>query len=220
MKIYIYKLVDPVNHIVGYIGETTNPDQRLQGHLADMKPKQGTLLSLKIPVTEKRENWLRWLHLMKITPILVVIDEIDGNKREGRALENKHIVNFSKRGYRLCNDYQPTKENVCPYKRIWNDVWQKYEKLLPKQSKAEMLFPELNLLETKLQIQLNILRAIESKVRNLAKSKKQPFYNQTRKINKTTRTNAEIAIRTMFENHQHMRTIVTIPDKQGRKLAS
>lgn len=209
MKNYIYKLVDPVNNIIGYIGETTNPEQRQQGHNSGLSSR--FIPNLKFPVLSSADNWKLWLGYMGITPLLVVIDTIEGSKRDARALEGKYIAEYTQRGVRLSNNFHLAKEIPCPYTKLWSNVWQKYQALQPVPVSAKVRYPELLMVERELKQKLKLLNAIEDKIRGLAIQEERKYYSMASKHETAEREKAHANILSMFASEREKAKIIQLP---------
>lgn len=60
---YIYALVDPRTGIIRYVGKTTNPSFRLEGHLRDRRRCE-------------RVKWLRELKHANLEPVMVILEVV------------------------------------------------------------------------------------------------------------------------------------------------
>ncbi len=118
MPEYIYQLHDKTNDIIGYVGRTKTPSNRLAQHLMDAKQHLHSWRSSK--VMSSKVTWLAYVlekdyHLcMEFLEILQDCSSDKGFEREtywistlsnqGHPLTNAHSANF----------YQAENE-ICPY---------------------------------------------------------------------------------------------------------
>ena len=98
-KIKIYKLIDPLENSVKYIGWTHKPlEKRLQNHLSDARR------GLK----NHRCNWIRKLLLNGVYPIINIIEEVDYEERNRKEkywisyYGRENLVNGTDGGEGVC----------------------------------------------------------------------------------------------------------------------
>lgn len=87
-KYYIYGLIDPTTMGIRYIGKTNNPRRRIVEHSEDVGRAE-------------KSSWIRSLRAMKITPIMVILEEVD--KRNVSVKENEWIKRGISLGWALTN---------------------------------------------------------------------------------------------------------------------
>jgi hypothetical protein len=63
----IYGLVDPRDGLIYYVGKTTNPSRRVEGHL-------------KETVNKNRVAWIKDLVAHKLLPILIILETVPKDK--------------------------------------------------------------------------------------------------------------------------------------------
>ena len=66
---YIYALLDPRDNEVRYIGKTTNPNNRLSGHITECKKEQSTHYRAKWVKSLLKENLKPLIKFLKICPL-------------------------------------------------------------------------------------------------------------------------------------------------------
>lgn len=101
MKINIYKLINPTNNSIIYVGQTTESiAERLKGHYWKLNE-----------VKKGKRNWSKLFHYLNdLLPIKVKIEliksiNIDNNiLNEGDFLEQYYIKKYTSEGYQLLNE--------------------------------------------------------------------------------------------------------------------
>lgn len=91
MKTYIYTLQDPITNKIKYVGKTIRPKRRIYDY------------SLKASFKNQKSkcvNWIKSLHKKQLTPIFIIIDEIEG---DWQWLEKYWISQFKTWGFDLTN---------------------------------------------------------------------------------------------------------------------
>lgn len=91
-EICIYALVDPMQGIVRYIGQTAMPEQRYKQHLS----RKGELGE------SERAKWIKTLRLSGRRPFMVLLDCVP--KSEGPRAESRWIAHFLSIGVKLYNE--------------------------------------------------------------------------------------------------------------------
>lgn len=81
MRIYIYALVDPTSHLVRYVGQAADLQQRYRSHCAGYE-------------SNTTSAWVKSLHQPPILVILETIEDAD-KRRHFRGVRNEH-------GVRIC----------------------------------------------------------------------------------------------------------------------
>lgn len=113
----VYALVDAQNNIVGYVGQSNDPEYRFRQHI-----KEGWNCSNEdfgyYPITTNKARWLGYLLANKI-PIEMRILEDGIEDRYIRLRENYWIVEMAKRGEPLTNGTLPyddmEKQGIKPF---------------------------------------------------------------------------------------------------------
>ena len=59
----VYHLVDPVTHVVRYVGKTKTPKSRLNAHIKESLERQNT----------DKKAWIFGLHQQGLKPVMVVV---------------------------------------------------------------------------------------------------------------------------------------------------
>ena len=81
----VYHLIDPRDHSVRYIGNTSHPKSRLAAHIRDAQKRQNT----------NKKRWIFELLQVGMKPVMVIIAAYD-NEPESRIRESvechKHIA--------------------------------------------------------------------------------------------------------------------------------
>lgn len=72
--VYIYKLIDPRDNNVKYIGKTFNLKKRLSEHISEAKTRKG--------MKTKKENWILKLISLGLKPIINLIAEVPTTEYE------------------------------------------------------------------------------------------------------------------------------------------
>jgi hypothetical protein len=85
---FIYSLSDPRTNQIRYIGKSDNPKIRLESHLKDKK-------------FNHKVNWIRSLSILKLKPIVEVVDEVAED--EWQFWEIHYISLFKSWGFKLTN---------------------------------------------------------------------------------------------------------------------
>ena len=100
MKVNIYRLVNPIDNSIVYVGQTTEPiSERIKGHYWKLNE-----------VKRGERNWTKLFHyLNNLLPIKVsieIIKTIDTTDKfnEGNFLENYYIKKYLKEGHPLLNE--------------------------------------------------------------------------------------------------------------------
>jgi len=95
MLYYIYKLLDPINLEIKYVGFTYTPlEKRLKEHIKDSK---------NIKKHSHKIHWFRSLAEKKLIPKLELIETIQGNRDEAYIREQYWISLFKSEGISLVN---------------------------------------------------------------------------------------------------------------------
>lgn len=115
---YIYALVDPRTSKIRYIGQTINLEQRYRTHCEGAE-------------TNPKGIWVSELRDVKLTPTLVVLEEV--NERESMSYKEKWwIAVMKKRGCDLLNVASPTRKDV-EFSELFESaltgIYYKYERI-------------------------------------------------------------------------------------------
>jgi len=73
MTTYIYKLIDPRNNQVKYIGKANKPVERLKAHINPARYR-----------STYKHNWIRQLRREKVKPIMIILEEVSINRWKER----------------------------------------------------------------------------------------------------------------------------------------
>lgn len=87
---FIYGLADPLSKKIHYVGKSDHPNKRLTQHLKDGKSKR-----------TKKARWIRSLTSRRLTPDLVILEEVATSK--WADAERRWIRTLRKSGHPLTN---------------------------------------------------------------------------------------------------------------------
>jgi len=105
MKGFVYTLSCPIDNTIKYVGMTTNPlEYRLQGHLFNPTPNN--------------KEWIKSLKKQGLRPIIEMLEEIDGEKKDLALAEKYWIGQLSTWGFVLTNSIKYTKFEYAPKREI------------------------------------------------------------------------------------------------------
>lgn len=94
MIISIYKLVDPLDNSIRYVGRTKNSlKHRLNQHLSDYKSNHN----------KHKKYWIKNLLDLNLKPKIRLIKKLNCSWEESHVEEQKIIVKYFKKGYNLVN---------------------------------------------------------------------------------------------------------------------
>jgi len=93
MVVYIYALVDPRDGQIKYIGQTINPDFRLNSH----KKHKATFNS----GGSYKSHWVRELYRLGLTPRMELLKEV--SKEQADEIEKETIKAYQEAGHKLVN---------------------------------------------------------------------------------------------------------------------
>lgn len=78
---YIYYLIDPINEVVRYVGNSKNPKSRFKQHLRDAEKRQNT----------KKQKWIKQLKAKQLLPNIEIVEKTE-DKEKARILEEMHVI--------------------------------------------------------------------------------------------------------------------------------
>lgn len=107
----IYVLKDPRDHVVRYVGQSSNSKKRFSSHMSE---------ALKGYYQEDKSGWLSTLRATGLRPELEIID--DATAEDVAAIEAFWINWFRKRGAPLLNKHIPTMRPEM-MQLIYSEMW-------------------------------------------------------------------------------------------------
>jgi hypothetical protein len=93
MAIYIYGLLCPLANTVRYVGKSSNPEKRLNGHLCGARRRH---------YDHHTARWLRKLQADGLRPSVVILHEVASDER-WQDVERQFISSAAERGWLLTN---------------------------------------------------------------------------------------------------------------------
>lgn len=95
---YIYKLIDPTNNEIRYIGQTDDIKRRYNDHISS------SLNENSDSYDTYKARWVRKLKLSGLLPIIEIIEECDSLEKSN-IRERYHIEKLTTEGYKLTNSH-------------------------------------------------------------------------------------------------------------------